>query len=97
VKDKECGDYDKGEADALIPFEFVSEIHHRKDREDRERNDFLNGLQLGGAELVGADVVRGDLETVFEERDPPADHNHFPEGFAAKFQVAVPCKGHEDA
>src|SRR5260370_26623630 len=96
VKDKECGDYDKGESEAIVPFEFVAEIHHGEDREDRERDDFLNGLELCGAELIRADAVCGDLKTVFEERDPPAHHDHLPEGFATKFQVAVPRKGHED-
>jgi hypothetical protein len=96
VKDKECGDDNESEADAVIPFEFVAEIKYGKDRKNRESNNLLNGLQFRGAELIGADAIRGHLETVFEERYPPADHDHFPESFTAKFQVAIPRKGHED-
>jgi hypothetical protein len=72
VKDKECCNHDKNKTHAVIPSEFVAEIHDREDGEDRESNNLLNGLQLGGAELVGADAVRGNLETVFEEGDPPS-------------------------
>src|SRR5713101_1817057 len=96
VKNKECGYHDEYKADAVVPFEFVAEIKHGEHGKDRERNDFLNGLQLCGSELVRADAVRGHLETVLEERYPPADHDYFPERLAAEFQVAIPCNSHED-
>src|SRR5260370_21334151 len=61
VKDKECGDYDKGESDAVVPFEFVAEIHHGEDREDRERDDFLKILEFLCVGLLRADASPGDF------------------------------------
>src|SRR5207249_7518748 len=90
VKDKECGNHDKSKTDAVIPPEFVAEVRHGENWKDRESNDFLDSLQLGGTELRRADGVRGHLETVFEEGDPPTHYDHFAKRFAAESQVAVP-------
>jgi len=73
VKDKERGAHDKAEAHAVIPFEFVAEIEHRKNGKDQKGNDLLNGLELRGSELIGAEAIRGYLEAVFEKGDSPAN------------------------
>ena len=73
VKDKERGAHDKAEAHAVIPFEFVAEIEHRKNGKDQKGNDLLNDLELRGSELIGAEAIRGHLEAVFEEGDSSAN------------------------
>ena len=96
VKDEKYGQADAGEACGVIPAKFLAEVGNRKDGEDGEGDDFLDGLELGGVEFIGTDAIRRHLKTVFEESDAPTSENNFPERFAAVFQVAVPGEGHED-
>ena len=56
----------------------------------------MNRLELRAVEFVRTDAVGRHLETVFEEGDPPAREDYFPECLASVLQVAIPRKGHED-
>ena len=96
VKDKEGAEHDARKSRGVIPPEFFSQIHNGENGEDRERDDFLDSLELRAVKFVRADAVRGHLETVFEEGDPPTREYYLPERFAAVFQVPVPRKGHEN-
>jgi len=96
MKDEKYRKADASEARGVIPAEFFAEVGNRKDGEDGEGDDFLDGLELGGVEFIGTDAIRRHLKTVFEESDAPTSEDNFPERFAAVFQVAVPGKRHED-
>ena len=96
VKDKEGGKDKAGSADSIIPFEFFAEVGDGEDCKDREGNNFLDGFELCSVEFVRADAVGGNLEAIFEKSDAPTGNDHFPERFAAIFEMAVPGEGHED-
>lgn len=96
MKDEKYRQADASEARRVIPSEFLAEIGNRKDGEDGEGDDFLDGLELGGVEFIGTDAIRRHLKTVFKESDPPTGENNFPKRFAAVFEMAVLGKGHEN-
>ena len=90
--DEEGGEDQEGCADAVVPLEFFTEIGDGKDRKDGKGDDFLNGLELSSVEFVRADAVGGDLKAVFKKGDAPAGDDHFPERFAAVFEVPYQAK-----
>lgn len=96
VEDKKDGQRDAPETRRVVPSNLFAEIENRKNGEDRERDDLLNGLQLRGREFVRADTIGGDLEAILEESDSPTDENNLPERRGAIFEVTVPGKGHKD-
>ena len=96
MKDEKKRHADASETCRVIPSKFLAEVRNGKDGEDGEGDDFLDGLELGGAEFIGTDAICRDLKTIFEESNAPAGENNFPERFAAVFQVSVPGKGHEN-
>ena len=96
MKNEKYADNNEAEARGVVPLDLFTEIKDREDGEHRQGDDLLNGLQLRGGEFVRTNAIRRYLEAVLEERDAPADHNHFPESGGAELQVAVPRKGHED-
>jgi hypothetical protein len=51
---------------------------------------------LDGTEVTGTDAVRRYLEAVFKKGNCPTHQDDFPQSLAAKSQVAVPGKSHED-
>src|SRR6185437_8159672 len=58
----------------IAPADRLLQDEHRKDREHAERDDLLDDLELPAAEAVSvAEAVRGDRETIFDQRDSPAD------------------------
>ncbi len=75
----------------------------REDGEHRERHDLLNDFQLPDRERApefgASDAVGRDLETVFEQRDAPAqqDDGEKPEAFESGFEgdMPVPRQRHE--
>jgi hypothetical protein len=95
VKNEKDGEAHARETGGVIPAEFFAEADHGKDSEDGERDAFLNRLELRGRKFVRADAVGGTWKQYSKNGDAP-DENYFPEGFAAKFQVAIPGEGHED-
>src|SRR5450432_1871268 len=72
VEYEENGHHDAPKSRRIIPFQLLAEICHRKYREHRKRNHFLNNRQLRRREFVRADAVGRNLETVFEKRNSPA-------------------------
>ena len=96
MKDEKYGQADASEACGVIPAKLFTEIGNGKDGKDGERDDFLNGLELGGVEFIRTDAIRRHLKTVFEESDAPTSENNFPERFTTVFKVAVPGEGHKD-
>ena len=90
------GTNDHSEAGDVVPSNRLLQIKNRENGKNHERNDFLNGLQLGRGEFVGANAVGGNLEAVFEERDHPTEQDYLEQGYVAIFQVAIPGKSHEN-
>ena len=79
----------------MVPPDFFAEIQRRETAEHRQRDDFLDDLQLrGGIDRVAPAVGR-HLEDVFKKRDAPAHQNDEQQRFAFEFQMAVPRKRHE--
>ena len=78
--------------------------NQREQREDRERDHFLDDFQLPDrerpAELRRPDAVGRNLEAVFEQGDAPAEQydSQHAEAFELGFEcdVAVPGERHED-
>jgi len=87
---------DTTESRGVIPLYFLAEIEDRENREYRQSDDFLNGLELRRAKFVRANAVRRNLKAILKKSDAPAHQNHFPESCAAVLQMAIPCKRHED-
>jgi hypothetical protein len=53
VKNEEGGEDQAGRAYTVIPFELFAEVGDRKNGENSERDDFLDGLELRCVEFVG--------------------------------------------
>ena len=76
------------------------------DGEHRQRNGFLYDFQLNKVEwtsvLHGTDAVGGNHEGVLKEGHAPREDNDgderpvFDDIHLLEFEIAVPCKGHED-
>ena len=62
----------------MVPAQVRAEIESGKYAEDRDGDDLLNHFELHGREATVAEAVGGNLETVLEEGDAPANENHFP-------------------
>jgi hypothetical protein len=80
----------------VVPSDVFAEVEPGEDDEDAEGDDFLDDLQLVCSKFTVADPVRGDLKTVFEERNHPTDDDGEEERRGTVLQVTVPCNGHED-
>jgi len=59
----------KEERGGMIPFDAFAEIPPREDDEHAKRDDLLDDFQLKRCEFTIADAIRGDLKTIFSERD----------------------------
>ena len=68
-----------------------------EDREDQQGDDFLDHFELpdreGASQLGAADAVGRDLETVFEQGDPPAEQDDGQHPEALYIQVELKCVG----
>jgi len=80
----------------MVPLDVFTEIPPRKDDEHAKRDHLLNDLQLKRREFSIADTVRGNLETVFGERDQPTHDDYKEKRGLSVFQVTVPSNSHED-
>ena len=88
------------------PQRLTLENKYRDEREDGQRDELLDYLQLPEIErptvVNVADTVRRHHETVFKQSDAPAEQNHHRQGKLAEpggllqMEVAVPGKRHED-
>lgn len=92
-KDREAN---AGKASGVVPTQLLAQVSHRENGEDGERDYFLDGFELSGAEFERANAICGNLEAVFEKGDAPTGENNFPESLAAVFEMAVPSERHED-
>ena len=96
--------YQAEETCEVVPAQGVR-LHEnqREQREDRERDHFLDDFQLPDrerpAELRRPDAVGRNLEAVFEQGDAPAqqDDRQHAEAFEFRFEcdMPVPCERHE--
>jgi hypothetical protein len=51
VKNEKHGKANTSESRRVVPAKFLSKVGHRKNREDRKRNDLLDRFELSGAEF----------------------------------------------
>jgi hypothetical protein len=84
------------ETDDVVPSHPFFKIENGKDTKNNERDNFLNRLELSGRIFTIADAVGRYLKTIFDERNHPADQNHFPQGGISELQVPVPRKRHKN-
>src|SRR6267154_2048558 len=96
VEYKEYRQGDAAKPCRVVPLQLLAKIQHGKNRKHRQRNHFLNSLELRRREFVRADAVRRNLETILEESDAPTRQDDLPQRLATVFEVAIPCKRHED-
>jgi len=96
MKGEENRSYEEECGNGVVPAQMLAEVEGDKDSENYQRDDFLDHLQLHGAETVSAEAVGRHLEAVLEEGNAPTDEDDFPQRFVTEAQVSVPGKGHED-
>ena len=80
----------------MIPSNALAEVSHDEPAEHRQRDDFLDDLQLRGGIDAVAPAIGRHHQTIFQECDRPAHENGQPEWFAFELQVSVPRERHED-
>ena len=82
----------------VIPPDFFAEVKNRKHAKDRERDDFLNDLQLRDGINRIAPAIGGNHENVFKESDAPTREDDQPQRqtFESRVQIAIPCERHEN-
>ena len=59
MKDKKDGGDNQAEADQVVPLDFFLQVQYGKDHENDQRNDLLNGFQLGSVEAAITDRLAG--------------------------------------
>ena len=90
------GQHDEGETQDVVPAQGLVQIEDGEEREDRQGDDLLDGLQFRRVEVAVTDAVGRDLQHVLEKGDAPADEDDHGQGHALVLQVTVPGEGHED-
>ena len=80
----------------MIPSNPLAKIEDRKSGEDRERDDFLDDLELRRRIKRVAPAIRRHHQDVFKERNAPACEDDRHERFAFEFQMPIPRERHED-
>lgn len=96
MKDEESRGHQASAGQCMVPAQMRTEVKRGEDAKDDQRDDFLDNLELDGTEVTGTDAVRRYLEAVFKKGNCPTHQDDFPQSLAAKSQVAVPGKSHED-
>ena len=96
AENEEGAERDEAEADQVVQSKGFLQDQDGEAREDHERDDLLNGLELGGGIDRVADPVGGNGEAVFDEGDTPADEDDQSERRVREPEMAVPCHRHED-
>src|SRR5438445_10246151 len=74
----------------VVPMELVAKVKGREDPEDRQRDHFLDHLELIRRKGLRADPVGGYLQAVFKKGNAPTDQNHLQQRHLAKLQVPIP-------
>ena len=100
AEDEVDGHDQTDEAGQMVPAQGVG-LHEdqREDREDRQRDDLLDDLQLPDRERTSefgrAEPVGRHLETILEEGDSPAhqDDQHQAEALEPRFEGDLPVPG----
>jgi hypothetical protein len=80
----------------MIPFDAFTEIPPCEDDKHAERDYLLDDFQLKCCKFTITDPIRGDLKTVFSERNQPTYEDYDEKRSLAVLQVTVPCDCHED-
>src|SRR3546814_7542654 len=80
----------------MVHGQLPTEPEDREPGEYDQGDDFLQGLEFGGAVDAIADAVRRDDEAIFEEGDPPCDQHRKPHRPRHRAKLSVPGEGHED-
>lgn len=93
--ERHCGE-DADECSEVVPADAFAKVEDRKSSEDRERDDFLDDLQLGGGIDRVALAIGRHLKTVFESGNAPTCEDHDEQRFAFEFEMPIPRKRHED-
>src|SRR5690606_34558089 len=96
LEDEERPRRDQTEADEMVHRQLLTEPEDREPGEYDQGDDFLQGLEFGGAVNAIADAVRGDDEAIFEKGDPPRNQHRKPYGPRHRAKLTVPGEGHED-
>jgi hypothetical protein len=84
------------ERDTMIPLDAFIQIRPCEDDKHAERDCLLDDFQLKCCKFTIAEAIRGDLKTVFGERNQPAHDDYDEKRGLAVLQVTVPCNCHED-
>src|SRR5262249_54510547 len=93
--DEEGAEADEGEAHQMVERDALAEIEHREGGEHGEGDHLLHGLELGRRIDGVAPAVGRNGETILDEGDAPARHDHQPQRPVGELQMAVPGEGHE--
>ena len=80
----------------MVPSNFLAEIQHRKSAEHRERDNFLDDLELRGRVVRVAQTIRRHHEDVFKERDAPACKDGEIQWRPFVLQMPIPSERHEN-
>src|SRR5260221_8695769 len=96
MENEEGGAADEPEADQMIPLDRLAEISPRKDAEDDQRDDLLDGLQLCRRIIAAAVAIGRHRQTIFEEGDAPADDDDQKKRGGFEFEVSIPGESLEN-
>jgi hypothetical protein len=95
LENEERGQHDEEKSHRVVPLDIVPQIENGENREDHQRDDFLDGFQLRRIETVAADAVSRDLKAILKKSDAPAYQRDLPQRHILIFQMPVPGKGHK--
>src|SRR3546814_1115615 len=80
----------------MVHGQLLTEPEDREPGEYDQGDDFLQGLEFGGAADAIADAIRRDDEAIFEKGDPPRYQHRKPHWPRHRAKLSVPGEGHED-
>src|SRR5262249_17141395 len=96
AKDKISSGRHQPEDRGVSPGHRLLEVRDREAGEDQERDDLLNGLELGRRIDRAAPPIGRHRHAIFDEGDPPARKDDTKERHFLEAQMAIPGERHED-
>jgi hypothetical protein len=86
---------DAYERSHVVPSRHFSQVKEGEDREDYQRHDLLDDLELVGGEFSIANPICGNLKAIFRKRYQPAHDDHQHQRPIPEPQMSVPRNRHK--
>ena len=81
---------------AVVPSDLLAKVEPRKNGKNRQRNHFLDNLELKGGKFPIPKPVGRNLKAIFKKSNESTDDNDQKERLVLELQMPVPRNGHKN-